>query len=132
VVGGSYATPTLKKEFEPSIMCTIRGTKGITRGEYLKLQYNTHFDKDEHKTYHYDDKHDYYFRFEGESHHAGEYQNYIEYFTKCMDLGVAPKPDIAEAVVTLAVMEAMKKSIDSGMPVKVKDILEEYKLSELL
>lgn len=132
VVGGSYATPTLKKEYEPSIACTIRGTKGITRGEYLKLQYNTHFDKQGHVNNNYDDKHDYYFRFDGESHHAGEYQNYIEYFAKALDKGLTPKPDMEEAIVTLAVMEAMRKSIETGLPVRLEDVLIENGLSELL
>lgn len=127
-VGGCYSIPKLSKEIEPSIACTIRGTNGTTRGEYGRLIYSTHFENEGYKTYNYDDKHDYYFRFEGESHHAGEYQNYIEYFAKCLDKGEVPKPDLREAVQTLVVMKAMERSLETGMPVKIKDILKEYDL----
>lgn len=127
-VGGCYTSPTLKKDIEPSIACIIRGTKGTSRAEYAKLRYNTHFENEDFQAYSYDDKHSYYFRFEGESHHAGEYQNYIEYFAKCLDKGETPKPDLIEAVQTLAVMKAMERSLELGVPVKVKDVLEEHGL----
>ena len=56
---------------------------------------------------------DYYFRFEGWTHHAGEYQNYMEEFALCLDQGITPKPDLKEGIHTLAIMEAMEKSIET-------------------
>ena len=126
-VSGCYATPTLGSAVEQSISCTLRGTKGISRGGYPKLKYYTNFEPVE-KTAQlqtFDDKHDYYFRFEQESHHAGEYQNYIEHFAIDMNKGITPKPDLKEGIRTLAVMEAMDRAMKTGMPVKVSDILKE-------
>lgn len=126
-VSGCYATPTLGSAVEQSISCTLRGTKGISRGGYPKLKYYTNFEPVE-KTAQlqtFDDKHDYYFRFEQESHHAGEYQNYIEHFAMDMNKGITPKPDLKEGIRTLAVMEAMDRAMKTGMPVKVSDILKE-------
>lgn len=126
-VSGCYATPTLGSAVEQSISCTLRGTKGISRGGYPKLKYYTNFEPVE-KTAQlqtFDDKHDYYFRFEQESHHAGEYQNYIEHFAIDMNNGITPKPDLKEGIRTLAVMEAMDRAMKTGMPIKVSNILKE-------
>lgn len=127
---GAYTLPTLGSEFEQSISCTLRGTKGISRGGYPKLKYYTNFKPAQKNTqlYTYDDKHSYYFRFEKENHHAGEYQNYIDYFAKTMNNNQVPKPDLKEGIHTLAVMEAMDQSMKTGQPVKVKKILESYNI----
>ncbi|QMV43334.1 Gfo/Idh/MocA family protein [Cohnella cholangitidis] len=126
-VSGSYTLPILDLAAETAIGCTIRGTKGTTRGEYPNLRYHTHFEGEEPAVQKMDDMHDYYFRFEGISHHAGEYQNYIEYFAECLDQGITPKPNIEEAVTTLALMEAMERTLRSnGQSVKVQDVLDEY------
>ena len=123
---GSYAVPCLEKIVEPSISCTLRGTKGVSRGEYQNLIYHTSFENQEPTTHDFSDKRDYYFRFGGDNHHAGEYQNYIEYFADCLDADLTPKPDLKEAFNILAVMEAIEKSIETGLPVKVKDIISKY------
>ncbi|WP_227521944.1 Gfo/Idh/MocA family protein [Bacillus solitudinis] len=130
-VSGNYTLPTLGREVEPSIGCTLRGTRGTTRSEYLNLDYYTHFSGEGKKKNNFDEKHGYFFRFEGESHHAGEYQNYIEYFATCLDEGKTPLPNVTEGVRTIAVMEAMQKSAQmGGSLVRVQDILEEYELAE--
>lgn len=125
-VSGCYATPTLGSSVEQSISCTLRGTKGISRGGYPKLKYYTNFEpvSKTAQLHTYDEKHDYYFRFEQESHHAGEYQNYIEHFAIAMNQSITPKPDLKEGIRTLAVMEAMDLSMRTGMPVKVQDVLD--------
>jgi predicted dehydrogenase len=126
-VAGTYTLPTLAQEIEPSIGCIIRGSEGTTQGEYPNLVYHTHFAGEEPITHSMEELHDYYFRFEGKSHHAGEYQNYIEYFAECLDAGTTPLPDAGEAVRTLAVMVAMERSIaDGGRVVRVRDVLDEY------
>jgi len=68
--------------------------------------------------------HDYYFRFERETHHAGEYQNYIEYFAESLNQGKTLLPDVREGIRTLAVMEAMDESIRTGQVIKVFNILK--------
>lgn len=125
-VTGAYATPTLGSAVEQSISCTLRGTKGISRAGYPKFQYYTNFEPVQ-KTaqlHTFDEMHDYYFRFEAENHHAGEYQNYIEHFAMDLLEGRTPKPDLREGIRTLAVMEAMDESLAKGVPVKVQDILD--------
>jgi predicted dehydrogenase len=126
-VSGSYTLPTFEQSVEPSISCVIRGTEGTTRAEYPNMRYNTHFTGEGSSTHTLDYRHFYYFRFEGKSHHAGEYQNYIEYFAECLDQGITPLPDVDEAVHTLALMEAMERSMKAGgQLICVQDIVDEY------
>ncbi len=129
-VAGNYTMPTLGELVEPSISCLLRGTEGTSRAEYSKLSYHTHFTGEDPQSYSYDDKRGYYFRFEGNSHHAGEYQNYIEYFADCLDRGETPLPDAAEAIRTLALMEAMELSAQQGgVKVRIDDIMTKYGLN---
>ncbi|MBB6733265.1 Gfo/Idh/MocA family protein [Cohnella zeiphila] len=126
-VSGSYTLPTLGQSVEPSIGCVIRGSAGTTRGEYSNLVYHTHFAGEQPATAEMEHLHDYFFRFEGKSHHAGEYQNYIEHFAECLDEGRTPLPDANEAIRTLAVMVAMERSIrEGGRIVRIQDVLDEY------
>lgn len=127
-VSGSYTTPALRG-VDPGISCTLRGTSGASRAVYSQLKYHTHFPPEKTVTHSFEDKRAYYFRFEGESHHAGEYQNYIDYFAECLDTGETPKPDLREGIRTLAVMAAMERSMKSGRPVRVQDILNEHSLT---
>lgn len=126
MVSGAYATPTLGSAVEQSISCTLRGTQGISRAGYPKLKYYTNFQPVEKtaKLHEYDELHSYFYRFENESHHAGEYQNYIEHFAQSKLNGITPKPDLKEGIRTLAVMEAMEQALLQGQPVMVADILE--------
>lgn len=124
-VGGAYASPALGSGIEQSISCTLRGDKGASRAGYPKLKYEHHFDHNGHHVETFDDRHSYYFRFEGETHHAGEYQNYIEQMAKDMLAGRTPKPDLKEAIHTLAIMEAMEQSMETGKPVRVEDVLRD-------
>ncbi|MFV0503342.1 MAG: Gfo/Idh/MocA family protein [Lachnospirales bacterium] len=125
-VSGIYATPALGNDTEASINCTLRGTDGVSRANYPRLKYLTKFDKKQKQVdiHDFNDKHKYYFRFEGESHHAGEYQNYIEDFAKCKAEGKTPLPDLKEAVRTLAIMEAMELSVETGQVIRVSDVLK--------
>jgi hypothetical protein len=72
----------------------------------------------EHKLKHF-------FRFEGKSHHAGEYQNYLEYFADSIEQDFTAYPDLQEAIGTIALLQAMDRSLQKGVPVKVKDVLAE-------
>ncbi len=128
-MAGDYALPTLGQHAQSQIGCVLRGTQGVTRAEYSNLTYYTHFAGEGPKVHSFDDKEPYYFRFENKSHHAGEYQNYIEYFADCLDRGEAPLPDAREAVHTLALMEAMTRSVQrGGQPVKLAEVIAEYGL----
>lgn len=122
---------TLGSAIEQSISCTLRGSKGISRAGYPKLKYYTNFQPIQ-KTaelHTYDELHGYFFRFESETHHAGEYQNYIEEYAREVLAGRTPKPDLKEGIRTLAVMEAMSESMETGKAVKVADILKRREIS---
>lgn len=131
VVSGAYATPTLGSAIEQSISCTLRGSRGISRAGYPKLKYYTNFQPIQ-KTaqlHEYDELHSYFFRFEAESHHAGEYQNYIEEFAREMLAGRRPTPDLQEGIRTLAVMEAMEESAATGQVVKVSEVFKRREIN---
>ncbi len=126
-VTGIYALPTLGSAVEQSISCTLRGSKGISRAGYPKLKYYTNFTPVQ-KTaqlHEYEETHGFYFRFEQETHHAGEYQNYIDYFAKEMLAGRTPAPDLKEGIRTLAVMEAMERTMATGKAERVADVLRD-------
>lgn len=131
LVKGLYAEPTLGSPVEQSISCTLRGTEGVSRAGYPLLYYHTNFDCDgnEKIRHDYEDMVDYYFRFEDRSHHAGEYQNYIEDFARLMNKGETPKPDLYEGIRTIALMEAMNRSVKEGREVRVDDIIRENQLN---
>ena len=126
-VTGVYAAPTLGSAVQQNISCTLRGTKGISQAGYPKLKYYTNFEplQKTAELHSFDDLHDYFFRFEAENHHAGEYQNYIEDFAKCIRQGRTPLPDLKEGIHTLAVMEAMDEAVKTGRVVKVSDVLKQ-------
>jgi predicted dehydrogenase len=130
-LAGSYAGPALGKEAESSIACTLRGETGASRASYPSLRYQTHFVPGEVESRVFEDAQEYYFRFERDSHHAGEYQNYIEYFAECLDSGETPKPDLAEGLGTLAVLEAMDRSLASGKSCATAEVAREYGLPPL-
>ena len=71
-----------------------------------------------------------FFRFEGKRHHAGEYQNYLDYFAEAIANGTPNSPDLKEGIGTVAVLLAMDESLRTGMPVKVSAILKRYGLAE--
>jgi len=119
--------PTVR---DSNMSCVLRGTQGASQGDNYYLRYAWKTDTQSAlETFEDQDAH--FFRFGGHSHHAGEYQNYLDYFARCLAAGVAPKPDASEGIVTVALMQAMDEAAASGQPVKVRDVLARYKLGSL-
>ena len=133
-VNGCYAVPALASPVEHFITCTLRGTMGASRAD-CPLSYSYHFSEPgkfkRTETESYEALRPYYYRFEGETHHAGEYQNYMEYFARCLQRGETPLPDLREGIRTMAVMAAMEKSLESGRPESVSEVLAQAGLAEL-
>lgn len=73
-----YASPSFRNPIESMISCTVRGTKGISRGG-SELKYYSKFESEnsETKVEDFSNMKSYYDRFGNGTHHAGEYQNYI-------------------------------------------------------
>ena len=119
-VSGVYTGPVQPTARDSEMSCILRGTEGCSQADYMDLRYAITTRKGEEKLITFDHKLKHYFRFEGKSHHAGEYQNYYEYFADCLDSGKTAYPDLREGIGTVAVMQAMDESLRTGQPVKIK------------
>jgi len=128
-VSGVYTSPTQPVQRESGMSCILRGTTGASQADYHELRYAVTTKEGEEKIITWGDatlKH--YFRFEGQSHHAGEYQNYLEYFVDSIENDFTAYPDMKEGIGTVVLLQAMDKTLQTGMPVKIKSILAEYNL----
>ena len=128
-VSGVYTSPTQPTQRESGMSVILRGTTGASQADYHELRYAVTTSEGEEKIINWGDstlKH--YFRFEGQSHHAGEYQNYLEYFADSIEQGFVAYPDMKEGIGTVALLQAMDKTLKTGMPVKVSEILAEYNI----
>jgi predicted dehydrogenase len=130
-ISGHYSGPYGNADRDSGMSCVLRGTLGTSQADYSDLRYSTHFSGQGHVQHRMDHRMSYYFRFGGKSHHAGEYQNYIDYFARCLAEGSTPLPDLSEGIVTVATMTAMERSLDTGQPVSVRSVLDEHGLSSL-
>jgi predicted dehydrogenase len=128
-VSGAYTGPVQPTSRESGMSCILRGTEGASQADYHELRYAVTDKTGEEKVITWGDaKLKHYFRFEGQSHHAGEYQNYLEYFADSIEQGFTAYPDIKEGIGTVALLQAMDKSLATGVPVKIKDILKTHGL----
>jgi predicted dehydrogenase len=129
-VSGAYSGPTVPAQRDSGMTCILRCANGASQADYHELRYSWKIGKQS-VIEAFEGQEDYYFRFEGQSHHAGEYQNYIEYFARCLESGQTPRPDVAEGIVTIALLEAMEESTKHGQPIKLQAVLARHGLDEL-
>ncbi|MCC6759782.1 MAG: Gfo/Idh/MocA family oxidoreductase [Chitinophagaceae bacterium] len=131
-VSGTYTSPTQPTKRDSGMSCVLRGTQGASQADYHELRYAITDKTGEEKIIHWGDSTlKYYFRFEGQSHHAGEYQNYLEYFADSIEQNFTAYPNMQEGIGTVALLQAMDKSLKTGTPVKIADILKQYNLKPL-
>jgi predicted dehydrogenase len=129
-VSGTYTSPTQPTKRDSGMSCVLRGTQGASQADYHELRYAITDKTGEERIVHWGDaKLKYYFRFEGQSHHAGEYQNYLEYFADSIEQGFTAYPDMKEGIGTVALLQAMDKTLKTGVPVKIAAILKQYNLA---
>jgi predicted dehydrogenase len=129
-VSGTYSSPVIPAQRDSNMSCIVRGSLGASQGDYYDLRYAWKTDTQS-VVETFEDQDAHYFRFGGHSHHAGEYQNYIEYFARCLATNESPKPDVSEGIVTVALMQAMEESCRDGKPIKVRDVLARHGLESL-
>jgi predicted dehydrogenase len=127
-VSGAYTGPVQPVTRDSEMSCILRGTEGCSQGDYMDLRYAITDKTGEERIVTWEHKLKHYFRFEGKSHHAGEYQNYLEYFADSIEQNFTAYPDLKEGIGTIAVLQAMDRSLQTGKPVKIKDVLSEYGL----
>ena len=130
-VSGCYTGPVQPVTRDSEMSCVLRGTEGCSQGDYMDLRYaiTNKEGKESIQTWEHRLKH--YFRFEGQSHHAGEYQNYMESVASAIINDQPAYPDISEGVGTVAVLQAMDLSLKTGQPVRIDDLLEKVGLPPL-
>ena len=129
-VSGAYSGPTVPAQRDSGMTCILRCTHGASQADYHELRYAWKLGERA-AVESFEGQEGYYFRFEGLTHHAGEYQNYIEYFARCLAAGETPTPNVPEGIVTIALLQAMEESTQRGMPVKIADVLARHGLAEL-
>ncbi|HAK80263.1 MAG TPA: oxidoreductase [Runella sp.] len=127
-VSGAYTGPVQPVVRDSEMSCILRGTEGCSQADYMDLRYAVTTRTGEEIVQTWEHKLKHYFRFEGKSHHAGEYQNYLDYFATCLQSGQTAYPDIREGVGTVALLQAMDQSLQTGVPVKIADILKKHGL----
>jgi predicted dehydrogenase len=129
-VSGSYSGPTVPSQRDSGMSCVLRAAHGASQADYWELRYSWKLDGKA-VIERFEGEEDHYFRFGGHSHHAGEYQNYIEYFARCLETRETPRPNVTEGIVTVALLQAMEEASTSGQPVKISDVLVRNGLSDL-
>jgi predicted dehydrogenase len=129
-ISGTYSSPVVPIQRDSHMSCILRASNGASHADYYDLRYAWKIGEQS-AVETFEDMDDYFFRFGGHSHHAGEYQNYIEHFARCLAVGEEPKPDVAEGIVTVALMQAMDEAAASGKEIKVADVLARHGLAEL-
>lgn len=128
-VSGAYTGPTQPTARDSGMSVILRGTEGASQADYHELRYSVTDKSGEEKIIHWGDaKLKYYFRFEGQSHHAGEYQNYLDYFADSITQGFTALPDMKEGIGTFALLQAMDRSLQTRKPVTIQDLLQEHNL----
>jgi predicted dehydrogenase len=106
----------------PWIEVGVYGTKGTFIAKYPQLEAIVKYEGEPERVESYFEDIYHYFQFEGINHHAGEFVNYTEYFARCLAANKKATPDVIDGGKTIAVLEAIRESIQSGKPVKVEKI----------
>ena len=70
----------------------------------------------------------YYFNNEVHGMHYGEFGNYAEYFARALLAGAEYSPGLEEGLETFCLMEAVRRSAQTGQPVKLAPLLAEIGL----
>lgn len=106
----------------PWIEVGVYGTKGTFIAKYPQLEAIVKYEGEPERVESYFEDIYHYFQFEGINHHAGEFVNYTEYFARCLVNNEKAYPDVIDGGKTIAVLEAIRESIHTGVPVKVEKI----------
>jgi len=129
-VSGAYTGPTQPAQRDSGMSTILRCSEGASQADYHELRYAITDKTGEEKVVTWGDSTiKYYFRFEGQSHHAGEYQNYLEYFADSIEQGFTAYPDLKEGIGTVALLQAMDQSLQTGKPVKIADVLSAHNIN---
>lgn len=127
-VSGSYSGPTVPSERDSNMTCVLRAERGASQADYHELRYAWKLGERSVVEYADEQLSSYYFRFEGMTHHAGEYHNYLDYVAACLATGDVPRPDAREGVETVALLVAMEEACRTHAAVRVDEVMRRYGL----
>jgi predicted dehydrogenase len=107
----------------------LYGSRGTSLAQYHDMRYvHTSRDNTEVVEDHlYAGRH-YYFNSEVHGMHYGEFANYAEHFAGALIEGAPHAPGLEEGLETFCLMEAVKRSAGSGMPIALAPLLREIGL----
>lgn len=131
-VSGAYGGPVTPADRDSEMSCVLRGSHGCSQGDYMDLRYAITDKNGEERIQTWENKLKHYFRFEGKSHHAGEYENYLNYFADSIRMDFIAYPDLKEGIGTIVLLKAMEKSLASGKPEFIAQIKKHYNLEPFL
>lgn len=123
---GAHELPTARNCIE----LLLWGSAGTSLAQYHDMRYvHTAPDGTEVTEDHlYAGRH-FYFGSEVHGMHYGEFAHYAEHFALALIEGQAHQPDLEEGVETYCLMEAVRRSASSGMPVALAPLLREVGLT---
>ncbi|MDQ8194118.1 Gfo/Idh/MocA family oxidoreductase [Coraliomargarita sp. SDUM461004] len=128
---GIYGAPRAHPKAAPVAGCTLRGDFATTTATNPTFDYFTMIDGHAPTCETYVDDGGFYFRWGGSGYHAGEFQNYLEHFAQCLETGDRHSPNLSDGLYVIAILEAMERSLETGLPCRVDTILEERNLLSL-
>jgi len=131
-VSGCFGAPANHPEAESMIGCLLRGSTGCLDAKYPAFENYSNLEGTgpiKQTSVH---RHPYYFRWGGSMHHAGEFQNYLEYFASCLENHERPRPGPEDGLRVVAILSAMETSLKQGRPVRIDEILSGNGLTDLI
>lgn len=112
-----------------SIELVLYGSGGTSLAQYHDMRYvHTTPDGGEVTEDYLYNRRAYYFNNEVHGMHYGEFSNYAEHFAEALLEGRPNSPDLEEGIETFCVMEAIRRSAQTGKPVSVAPLLAEVGL----
>jgi predicted dehydrogenase len=113
---GNYGFHDLRRG-RSLIECFLMGSKGSSLARYPELQFTYHDAQGTEIEEDYTQSMTgYYYRHELVGMHYGEFGNYLDYFANAILTGTPNSPDLQEGLETVAVMDAIVRSLESGKP----------------
>lgn len=123
---GLHELPSARNAIELALF----GSAGTSMAQYHDMRYyHTAADGTEIKEDMLYSKRAYYFNNEVHGMHYGEFANYAEYFAQALLDGRDYSPNLVEGLETFCVMEAVRQSAQTGLPVKLAPMLAEIGLA---
>ena len=119
---GLHELPTARNCIELMLF----GSKGTSQAQYHDMRYrHTNADGTEVTEDPLYELRHYYFNSEIHGMHYGEFATYADYFADALINGTDYSPGLEEGIETFCIMEAARRSVQSGKPVQVAEVMEE-------